>query len=65
MFDSGDVFSLSNGAAFNTQIHLFTDKLGNIVFIIEGDSSAIMKAILRSLSVIYGSIWKQVMEIYR
>ncbi len=45
----------------------FTDKLGNIAFIIEGDSSAIMKAILHSLAVIINccSIWKQVMEIYR
>ncbi len=35
--------------AFNTQ-----SSLNNIAFIIEGDSSAIMNAILRSLSVILG-----------
>ncbi len=31
--------------------------LRNIVFIIEGDSSAIMNVILRSLSVNYGSVY--------
>ncbi len=32
-------------------------KLRNNAFIIKGDSSAIMNAILRSLSVIYGSVY--------
>ncbi len=41
-------------------LRLFTDKLRYIVFIIEADSSAITNAIL---SVNYGSIWNQVMEI--
>ncbi len=35
----------------------YTDKLRNITFIIECDSSAIMNAILSSLSVIYGSMY--------
>ncbi len=35
---------------------LFTDKLRNIAFIIEGDLSAIMNVILPSLSVIEGSV---------
>ncbi len=35
-----------------------TDKLRNIVFIIEGDSSAITNAICPSLSVNYGSAYE-------
>ncbi len=40
----------SDGAAFNTQRE-FTDKLRNIAFIIEGDSSAITNAVCPSLLV--------------
>ncbi len=34
-----------------------SDKLHNITFIIEGDSSTIMNVILRSLLVFYGSVY--------
>ncbi len=47
----------SDGAAVDTQSRISFDKLRNIAFIIEGDSSAITNAICPSLSVNYGSVY--------
>ncbi len=41
----------------NINKNTYADKLRDIAFIIKYDSSAIMNAMLRSLSAIYGSVY--------
>ncbi len=50
-------FFIVNVCTSLISMYLISDKLGNIVIIIECDSSAILNPIMPSLSVNYGSVY--------